>query len=170
MHTYWFTPTVTITINDSDFNLLMETMGNHYDSTVEAATKRGGFMYGEKNRREWDATYKDVELTNIQLQLLTKSLEMHTSEECLKLRSNLWKILKEMGDVTKRVNIQHESENLVSMLNSLSSGELSMEDFESHINSLIESPFYEEHNNDVFKGILELSREMIEKKNEKSSN
>jgi hypothetical protein len=58
-----------------DISLLMELSKYHYDSTCKSIGQDGGFLYGFKNHEEF-APGSEHELTNRQIQLLMKILEL----------------------------------------------------------------------------------------------
>ncbi len=110
-HSFYATLSVNIEVSDKDFELMMQTCCNHYDNTVQDLVRVGGFLYGAKNRREWNVDSKDIDFTERQLGLILKAFEMNNSDQAKNICKNLWSIVNSLHETHTEVNA-----NLNSML------------------------------------------------------
>jgi len=100
-YSFFATLNANVFINDDDFSFLLECMKHHYDLTIKMSVEIGGFMYGLNNRRT--INYRDVDnddrncdLSNRELQLILKSLEMQNSIQSTAIKNRFRNILSEM--------------------------------------------------------------------------
>jgi|SRR5882672_1257429 len=100
-----------VELTDEEFSYLMKACSHHYDGQVESMSKPGSPMYGSKNRRDWhkgepDSFSQDlnVELSSRHLQLLIKSLEMHSTSMAGRLYITLSKIWNRLGTKSLALN------------------------------------------------------------------
>jgi len=112
MNNYSFHATLTVSIflNDEDFNFIFENCKNHYDTRIKYFTQIGGFLNGFKNRRTHitglEITDDDryVEFSFRQLDSMIKSLEMNSCETSSKLNLLFNKVISELTEKQKNIN------------------------------------------------------------------
>lgn len=101
-YSFYATLTVSVFLDDNDFNFILDVCKNHYDSKIKSLQEHGGFLYGAKIRRtpysDWIPKDKDrfVELNHNQLGLIIKSFEMLSNEQASRLNLLFHKIANEM--------------------------------------------------------------------------
>lgn len=104
-HSYFATLSATIELSDSEFNLLLESAKNHYDSTVNSTVCVGGHLYGAKGRRDYsEGKDKNVDFSERQLGLALKSLEIQNTEISMSLYIRLTGIVKDMHAKWNEIN------------------------------------------------------------------
>lgn len=104
-HSYIAELKADIEFSDSDFQLLLESSRNHYDSTVQSICSVGGFLYGLKNRRDFSkGENKSTELRFGDLQLLLKSLEFVNTDKSNHLYARLSAIFMDMQAKNMEIN------------------------------------------------------------------
>jgi hypothetical protein len=107
-HSFYATLQAHILLIDAEFDFIFSCMEKHYDFTIKQATKQGGFMYGLKNRRTRfypeeiiDDESRTIDVSNRELQLLIKSMEMYNDYN---IQSKLSAILSEMIQKQNELN------------------------------------------------------------------
>lgn len=93
-----------VELTDEEFYYLMKACSHHYDSAVESMSKPGNPMWASKNNRLFHKQDPEkftqdltVELTSRHLQLLIKSLEMHSTPLAGRLYITLTRIWSKLG-------------------------------------------------------------------------
>lgn len=110
-HSFYATLTANIFVSDEDFNFIFECFQRHYDTTIKMAADVGGFLYGFRNRRIkfYDTeviTDEDriLDLSNRQIQLILKSLEMYRTDQASSINIRFHKILHELVEKQDQLN------------------------------------------------------------------
>lgn len=108
-----------VELTDEDFNYLWQSCDKHYDGAVESMVKPGSPMWGSSNRRHWHRQDPDkieqdltVELTSRHLQLLIKSLELHSTPQAGRLYITLTRIWSKLGAKALALNEQYAKQIL----------------------------------------------------------
>ncbi len=103
---YYFLPQlfIILTFSDSDFDLIFKNAQRHYDAKVVSLTEIGGFLYGEKNSREFannpKCSYPDKssEYSFQKLDIISKALEIDCSKESLNLQNKIRLIINSVNN------------------------------------------------------------------------
>lgn len=103
-HSFYATLTANVFVSDDDFDFIYQCFQRHYDTTIKMAADVGGFLYGFKNRRTKfypeeeinDEYNRTIELSNRQIQLVLKSMEMQSSEQASAINLRFHKIISEL--------------------------------------------------------------------------
>lgn len=102
-----------VDFTDEEFNIIFNDALHHYDSTVKAMTKPGygSFLYGMKNRRDWEKTSGDSpdyayswDLTSKDLNLILKAIEFDENDDAKTLYRKLRNIFQEMQNANIELN------------------------------------------------------------------
>ena len=110
-HSFYATLTANVFVNDEDFNFIYECFQRHYDTTIKMAADVGGFLYGLRNRRVkfYDTEIitnenRILDLSNRQIQLILKSLEMQRTDQASDINFRFHKILQELVEKQNSLN------------------------------------------------------------------
>lgn len=109
-HSFYATLTANVFVNDEDFNFIYECFQRHYDITIKMVADVGGFLYGFRNRRipliGLDITNEDriLDLSNRQIQLILKSMEMQRTDQASNINFRFHKILQELVSSQNSLN------------------------------------------------------------------
>lgn len=95
---------------DAEFYFLFDSCKNHYDYTIKSFTKVGGFLYGNRNRRQFSLNDISIELTLRQCDSLLKALEMGSDEMSLSLFKTIYKLFHFMRSKRDVINEQLQKE------------------------------------------------------------
>lgn len=111
VHGFYATLTANVFINDDDFNFIYRSFQGHYDITIKMAANVGGFLYGLKNRRTKfyaeeviNDESRTIDVSNRELQLILKSMEMQNSAQASSINLRFHKILSEMSTQQETIN------------------------------------------------------------------
>lgn len=110
-HSFYATITANVFVSDEDFNFIYECFQRHYDATIKMSANVGGFLYGLRNSRVkfYDTeiiTDEDriLDLSNRQIQLIIKSLEMYRTDQASDINFRFHKILHELAKSQDSIN------------------------------------------------------------------
>lgn len=106
-HSFYATLTAVVYISDKDFELLLQLSSNHYDHKVQSISMIGGFLYGNKGKRDFnpsDEELKELELSTRQIGLLLKSLEMCATDDGSYLANRFYNIAMELQAKQEQLN------------------------------------------------------------------
>lgn len=119
-HYFYAHLSTVIEMSDDDFNILFEVAQHHYSYDVKSQTEHGGFLYGVRNRRDFELSDKcsekpenvELDVVDRQLQLMIKALEMvgYTENKVrgIALYNMLWNIAvekdKHQGEINSKLN------------------------------------------------------------------
>ena len=109
-HSFYATLTANVFVNNEDFYFISECFKNHYDINIKMAVELGGWLYGFGIRRTplkgLDVTdeHRILELSNRQIQLILKSMEMQRTDQASDIKLRFHKILQELVEKQNSLN------------------------------------------------------------------
>lgn len=102
-----------VEFTDEEFNIIFNNAAHHYDSTVKSTTipGHGAFLYGMKNRRDWEKSSGDSpdyayewDLSSRDLNLILKAIEFDRDYNAIVLYHKLRNIFQEMQEANIEMN------------------------------------------------------------------
>lgn len=100
-----------IRIPDEYFEFICKCAAHHYDGKVKSLVEVGGFLYGEKNTRQWlkesqshDESLDDREYTFRQIDLMCKAIEFPSTPLGEKITKEFVVILGGISDKSEYIN------------------------------------------------------------------
>lgn len=94
-HTFNAIITADVEMSAADLRVIIAAAETHYDHTVKAASERGGFLYGAKNRMDFGGGPRaSIHLTERQLGLALKALEMSRHADAPRITCELLDIVR----------------------------------------------------------------------------